>query len=678
MFARIRRLNLPFSIAPIKVPIIDWLPQYNKNDLIYDIISGCTVFVFLIPQGMAYALLAGMPPEYGLYSAIAPLYIYSLLGSSKHLSLGPMAITSLLLGQTCHSFGLIEATPSYIDLALNISMVVGIITFFIGIFKLGLLINLISPSVLSGFLTGSALVIIINQLKYILGLKAPRLTYTHEIIYYLLTHLHQSNPYSLLIGIFALVTLSLIREWRRKYNPTPERLKSILYKLVYILCNLSSLLSIIIGALCAMALLQHDKYILVIGHIPAGLKPPSFHLMNIDELLKLVPSACAISFVGFSGNWAIATKYANQFKYQVDATQELIANGLTIMLGVVFNSFIVSGGLARTAVNVESGAKSQISGCITATLMIFAVLFTTSWFYYIPMCVLAAIIQVSVMSMLDFQEMYHAYKINKNDCFVMVVTFLVTFFLGVTEGLIVGIFISIMMILHVIAFPRVVHLGKLPEEEGGHYRNILRFPQARQIPGIAIIRMDASLSFSNCNYFQTIVMDAAHGKYHTSNEKIRQIIIDASAWIDCDLSGIKILAQVEKDLREFRLSVRNVCDENDINYTRDHVPGITFSLACSKGSFRDRLRNSQIYQIFRDKLYMSIDEAVFKIIPRCSSYHEDELTGILEQVRNNINPLHPNNKHNNNNNGLEMVELSGSFTDRNASEYYTYISNDEV
>jgi len=238
----------------------------------------------------------------------------------------------------------------------------------------------------------------------------------------------------------------------------------------------------------------------------------------------------AIAFVSFAGNWyrtsfgyrsntsckfftffrAIAKKYALLNNYAVDATQELVAYGFSNIIGVLFNSFVVSGGLARTAVNAESGAKTQISGCITAVLILLSLLLLTSFFYYIPMAVLSAIIQVSIASMVDFGEMVNAYKIKKSDSLVMVVTFLATFFVGVTDGLFVGIVLSLSMIFHSTAFPYVAHLGKLPPSEGNHFKDISRFSTAQQIPGVAIIRMDATLSFVNCDYFQKVLLFPFH------------------------------------------------------------------------------------------------------------------------------------------------------------------------
>jgi len=560
-----------------------------------DFASGCTVFIFLVPQGMAYAIVAGMPPVYGLYSSTVPLFIYALLGTSNELSIGPMAITSLLLGVSCQRYGFVDGSPEYIAIATNISMIVGIILLFVGVCKLGALTNLISQSVLTGFLTASALVIGVNQLKYILGIPIPRFQYTHETIIYLLSHLNKSNPREVFLGLSSWIMLYLVREIKRrkiiKFNqPDRSLFHKILRIAITISLNASNLIAILLGALIARSITLGGSTIQIVGEVPSGILPPSFVSLGFSQCVELVPASMAIAFVSFAGNWAIAKKYASANNYSVDATQELIAYGFSNIIGVLFNSVVVSGGLARTAVNVESGAKSQVSGCITAVLILMSLLLLTSFFYYIPMAVLSAIIQVSIVSMIDFEEMVSAYKIKKSDSLVMVVTFLATFFVGVTDGLFVGIILSLSMIFHSTAFPHVAHLGKLPPSEGSHFKDVNRFSSAQQIPGVAIIRMDATLSFVNCDYFQKLVMEATQGTFHSQHDPIHLVIIDTSAWIEIDLPGIRTLFDLHQSLQTMDVSL---------------------VVACAKGVLRDRLRDAGFVTLLGgNNMCMSIEDAL--------------------------------------------------------------------
>jgi len=588
------RIVLPWPLASILIPITDWLPKYDwKESGPNDLTAGLTVFVFLVPQGMAYALLAGMPPIYGLYSSIVPVFVYAIFGTSQHLSLGPMAITSLLLGVSAQAYGFEEQSAEYIAVVLNLSMVVGFCLVVLGLLRLGSLANLISESVLVGFLTASALVIALNQVKYILGISVPRFTYSMETVFYILTHLDETNGNAASLGIATMVLLYGVRLWKQTYKPTPERMQNIGYKAMLIMSKMSNFLCIVFGSLIAYGILQGGTYIDIVGSVPSGLKPPSFDSMGLQQAINMVPAALAVAFVAFAGNWAVAKKYAAERDYEVDATQELIAEGLAVGIGSFFNSFAGSGGLARSAVNAESGAQTQVSGILVGLLMLLSVQFLTSLFYFIPMCVLAAVIEISIISMVDFDSMIKAYRVHRSDCLVMVATFALTFFVGVTEGLFCGIVLSIAVILYNSAFPYIAHLGKLPESEGGAYKDIRRFKVAVQEPGVSIIRMDSTLFFANAGHFKDIALRAAAGEFHSSSVPIHKLIIDASCWTDIDLTGVKTL---------FDLKV--ACDKT----------GMVLAIAGAKWKVRDKLRSNQFMAgALKHYNYFSVQDAMSEV-----------------------------------------------------------------
>ena len=549
-------ITLPWRFAPIKFPITEWLPEYQwKEWIVNDLAAGFTVFVFLIPQGMAYALLAGMPPIYGLYSSIVPLYIYAILGTSKHLSLGPMAITSLLLNVSVKSYGFEEQSPEYIKTILNLSLVVGLCVLIIGLLKLGSLVNLISASVLTGFLTASAVVIFLEQIKFIFGLTVPRFDYTYQTIAHLVSHLGESNANASALGLATFAVLILVREWKKRNKPTEVNLKSTQYKVLDMLAKLSNLLCIIFGSIIAYVITEGGTFIDIVGDVPSGLKAPGFEGISFTEGLEMIPSALIVSFVAFAGNWAVAKKYAAEFNYDVDATQELIAEGLAVTVGAVFNSFAGSGALARTAVVAESGALTQLAAVVVATLVLISVEFLTALFFYIPMSVLGAIIMVSVISMMDFDAMMKAYHTHPNDCAVMVLTCLSTFFIGVSEGLFIGIGLSLAIIIYNTAFPSISHLGRLCDQDGGHYKSIDRFENAKQHPGVAIVRMNATLFFANSAYFKEVAMRAVNGEFHSSKEEVTHLIVDASCWIDIDLPATQTIIDLWKELDKKNISL---------------------------------------------------------------------------------------------------------------------------
>jgi sulfate permease, SulP family len=651
-------MNSQKIIASIRIPIIEWLPTYTKELFFKDLVAGMTVFVLLVPQGMAYAMLAGLPPVYGLYSSTVPLIIYAIFSTSRQLSMGPMAITSLLLGTTSEKFGYTDGSIESITLVVSISYLAGFFQVMLGVFRLGPLAEIISHSVLTGFVTGSALVIFLSQFKYILGLHVPRFTYTHQTVYYIVSHLSETNVAATCLGFGTMLLLYIIRIWKKKLEskkskpldniassssfssskslqeaqqqqqleqlPLSERggtttnnerltsnnnhqqnsndLYVLLPRIFILLSNLSNLFAIVCGSLIAHSLINHHIMLDIVGNVPSGFQPLSFHVVSATNLISLVPASLAIAFVAFANNWAIAVKYAQLHHYEIDATQELIASGLASMFGICFNCFFVAGGLARSAVNAESGAMTQMAAIITAIAMVIALCLFTKWFYYIPMSVLAAVIEVSVLSMIDFESMRKAYSVDRRDCFVMVITFLVTFFVGIVDGLFVGIFCSFAVVMKSVAFPHIVHLGRLPIDHLAItntnidypmglqlFKDITRFPEAEQLPTIAIVRIDASLFFGNVAHFKTVVKHAAEGHFHTSPQPISTVIIDASAWIDLDYAGLEALSDIRHHLQQ------------------EHH-GCTLWIACAKGIIRDKLQGSDFTKTV--SLSMTIDDAI--------------------------------------------------------------------
>jgi sulfate permease, SulP family len=545
-----KQIPLPWPMAPIMLPILDWLPNYNAQLFQSDLIAGLTIFIFLIPQGMAYALLAGMPPVYGLYTSIVPLYVYAIFGTSQQLSLGPMAITSLLLGVGMESYSFEAESAEYVQAALGLSFLVGIVIFLLGIFQLGALANLISHSVLVGFLTASAFVIVLNQLPSILGLHVPRFKYTVQTIAYILTHLSECNEWAVLIGFFSAAVLYGIRWWKQlKANkPTPEKMKDRWFATLQYLTKASSLLLIVLASVVAYGIVSGGKSIDIIGNVPSGLQAPAIYTIGFSQMISALPTAFVIGIVAFAGNWAVAKKYAAQYQYRVDATQELIAEGLCVIFGSFFNGFICSGGLSRSAVNAESGARTQISGCIVATCMLIAVQSLTFLFYYIPKSVLGAIIMISTISMMDFETMWKIRRTHPRDCAVMVVTFLCTFFLGVSEGLFAGVLLSICILLHSAAFPVIRTIGRLPASQGAFFKDVARFEDAAQIPGLAIVRMDATLFFGNCEAFKEHVLKAATGALHSLKDPIEFVVLDVKPWATLDLAGTRVVVELREQL----------------------------------------------------------------------------------------------------------------------------------
>ena len=570
----------PWRYAAATLPILEWGPQYTTELLKEDMNAGLIVFVLLIPQGMAYALLAGLPPVYGLYSSTVGLFVYALMGSCRQISMGPMAIMSLLTGQAIAKLGYEVGSQEWIDTAGAMAAIVGIMLLLMGILNLGVLVNFLSHAVMSSFTTASACIIAVNQLKYILGLQPPRFDYTHELIGYLFSHLDEAKWHALLLGVSSFVGLYLARDWKRANKPNPNKpeQQALWYKVAYTAANSSGLICIISMGFFSY-LLSDDYDVSVVGEVPKGLKSPIFPIQDMEQIQDLLPQCLVIAVISFMGNWAIAKKFAIQYGYEVHASQELVAAGSANFIGAMFNGYVMSAGLARSAVNAEAGAKTPVSGAISATLIILALLFMTEAFFYIPMASLGAIILVSVTSMINYSDFVYSYKVDRNDFYVMVSTFLFTFFLGIMEGIFVGVILSIIFVVNSTAFPHVAHLGQIrggktggerirkdsdpkerdvkkssmPEKgsrETTYWRNINRFAEAKvnQVPGVAVLRMDANLYFANTTFFKQEVFAAADGKYHECTDHIAKVVLDMSSCIDIDMSGLMALENIHEEL----------------------------------------------------------------------------------------------------------------------------------
>jgi sulfate transporter 4 len=414
------------------------------------------------------------------------------------LSIGPMAIISLLISTSMQSLGYDQlSSTEYVEYAEVMSFNCGIQLFIMGILSMGQLTNFLSSSVISGFTTGSAILIALTQIKYILGYEnVPRFVYTHDLIIYLLVNIGNTNLVAFFIGIISIIFLYWVKLWKQNNKPS-GRTNDRKFKVLYALSNGSSLATIFFGILIAYITISNKGILPVVGHIPSGFKMPAIpKKLNVKTMRDLFPSSFILSLVIFMNNWAVAVKYAAKNKYEVNANLELIASGVSNLSGSFFNCFPSAGGLARSSVNAESGAQTPLSGVITGLLIFISLISITSIFYYIPMASLGAIIQISVISMMDFEQLKYAYKVDKNDFIVILTTILITIFVSPMYGIILGLFTSMLFVIESCAFPNIAHLGRVSmntdNEENMYnnsgskeyyYKDIKRFENAVQIPG---------------------------------------------------------------------------------------------------------------------------------------------------------------------------------------------------
>ncbi|MCS6929363.1 MAG: solute carrier family 26 protein [Saprospiraceae bacterium] len=545
-------------------PFLTWLPSYTKNDLRGDLSAGLTVGVMLVPQGMAYAMLAGMPPIYGLYAATVPLILYALLGTSRQLAVGPVAMVSLLTATGVSAMAE-PGSASYIGLVLTLAFVVGIVQFALGVFRLGFMVNFLSHPVISGFTSAAAIVIALSQLKHLLGISIPRSEHAHEILINAARNIESLHWPTFAIGLSAIAIIQLFRKWSPAF---PSAL------VVVVL----SILGVWLGNL--------ESYgVKVVGEIPQGLPALSIPIFDWPTMQKLIPIAMAIALVGFMESIAVAKAIqARHRNYKVDANQELIALGMANMGGAFFSSIPVTGGFSRTAVNDQAGARTGVASLISASLVIITLLFLTPLFYYLPNAILAAVIMVAVYGLIDYKEARHLWHSNRSDFVLWMVTFAATLVVGIEQGIGLGVLLSLALVIYRTTRPHIAVLGRVPGTF--FYRNIERFDNLEQRPDVLIVRFDSDLYFANVNYFLDTINELAARK----GNALRVLIINAESINNLDSSGVHA---IEELLLQFRQR------------------GIDVYFVSVKGPVRDAMaRAGLIEKIGPEKFFLSNQQAV--------------------------------------------------------------------
>jgi SulP family sulfate permease len=505
------------------LPVLDWLPNYKKQELKGDLFAGLTVGVMLIPQGMAYAMIAGLPPIYGLYASFIPQIIYAFFGTSRQLSVAPVAMISLLIGAGVSQFADV-GSAEYISLAILLALMVGALQLLFGLFRMGFLVNFLSQPVISGYTSAAAIIIGLSQLKHLLGVNMPSSNLIHEIVGATNTHISGTHLLTVVIGVVSIFLIVFIKRLNKSL-PGP-------------------LIIVALGILAVSVLNLQEAGVKIVGAVPEGL--PSFSLpeLSLEGIGSLFSLALIISLVGFMESISIAkaiqTKRRN---YKVSANKELIGLGLSNIAGSMFSAFPVSGGFSRTAVNDQAGANTNLSAWISAIVVGLTLLFFTSLFYNLPNAILAAIIMVAVFGLIDVKTPVFLYRIHRKDFYMLVITFVATLVFGVQIGIITGVVLSLGLLIHRSVYPHLAELGKLPDTN--FYRNLSRFPEAHERKDALVFRFDSELYFANINYFKERLeeMIARKGK------GLKVIVLNAQSIYNIDSSAAKGLEEIVDDCR---------------------------------------------------------------------------------------------------------------------------------
>ncbi|WP_445012728.1 SulP family inorganic anion transporter [Aquimarina penaris] len=492
--------------------------EYTTSVFRSDIIAGITVGVVLIPQAIAYALLMGVPPIYGLYACLVPLLLYAFFGTSRQLSIGPVAVTAILVmsgvSQLAEPF-----TEKFIELVLFSGFLIGILQIIMSVLRMGFLVNLISQPVISGFISAAAIIIIVSQLKQGLGLDIPNFTYTHETIGYVFQHFLEINWITFGVCLFSIVVILILKKWKRSFP--------------------GALTVLVITTIAAYVFDLNERGVAIIQDVPSGL--PSFMIpeMSYDNMMILIPSVLTVTFIGYVGSIGIAKSLEMKNRdHIIRPNQELFALGIAKVIGVFFQAVPSSGSYSRSAINDEAGGKTTVSSIIAAIMVLLSLLFLTKFFYYIPNATLAAIILVSVFGLINFSEAKYLFRLRRRDFIVMIITFVGTLVFGVEKGIFIGVILSFIFLQYYSSRPHIAELVNIPGTT--YYRNINRFPDAKQSPDYLIIRFDNQLYFGNSSYFKDTIQE-----YITNRKPSPKfLILDNTNMHDIDSTGLHVLEDI--------------------------------------------------------------------------------------------------------------------------------------
>ncbi|HHG83467.1 MAG TPA: sulfate permease [Bacteroidetes bacterium] len=546
------------------IPITDWITRYNREQLRGDLTAGLTVGVMLVPQGMAYAMLAGLPPIYGLYASILPLVMYAIFGTSRQLAVGPGAMICLLVAAGIG--GMAEAgSNNYIELAILLAFMVGVIQLLLGLFRLGFLVNFLSHPVISGFTSAAALVIGMSQLKHLFGMDIPRSHHIHTILIYAGEHISTLHWPTFGVGLAGILLILLLRKYVKKVP--------------------GSLAVVVLGIAAVAALGLDATGMKIIREVPSGLPLLSLPAFSMEAITALMPVALTISLIGFMQSIALAKAIEAKHKdYIVDANQELIGLGMANLGGALLKGFPVSGGYARTAVNDQSGARTGMAAIVSAAFIALTLLLLTPLFFYLPQAILASIIMVAAFGLIDLATVRELWRTDRRDLVLLLATFAATLTFGIELGIGVGVSLSLGMMIYRSAYPHVAELGQL--ENSRHYRNIERFPEAIQRDDILVFRFDAQLYFANISFFQAQLaqMMAAKGS------ELKLIILNAEMISFTDSSAVRMLVSLAADLKQ---------------------QNIHFALAGVNGPVRDTLFRSGLTKLLGEScMFLHVADAV--------------------------------------------------------------------
>ncbi|MCU4336172.1 SulP family inorganic anion transporter [Acinetobacter dispersus] len=558
---------LPLNLAKL-FPARKWLGHYQLSSFKSDLIAACIVLAMLVPQGMAYAMLAGLPPIMGIYASILPMIIYAFTGSSTTLSIGPVAIISMMVFAALNPLFAVGST-AYIEAACLLALLVGIISLLLGLFRFGFLIQLISHPVIQSFIIASALLIALGQLKFLLDIPLQ----TSNIPEFIISFSHNFHAISLTGISFGFISVLILFF-------LPKLIQSDFL-------NKTLPLLLVLFSIAVISFLGNDdQAIRTVGIIPTGLPSLDFPTWNLSLVQQLLPSAFMIAMISFVESLAIAQATALQKRDDLNSNQELIALGLANIAAGINSGFPVSGSLSRTVVNTDAGAKTPMSGVVSSLLMIVVSLYLTTFFQNLPLAVLAATIFVSIWKLVTLTPFIETWKYSKADGLAMWVTFFGVTCLDISTGLIIGIVLTFALLLWRISRPHIAVIGLI--EGTQHFRNISNY-NVITTPAIVSFRVDENLSFLNAHVLKGHVITEV-----SQNSLLQHVVINCSSISNIDLSALEMLEDLNQELKQLQIQM--------------HLSEI-------KSPVMDRLSKSQLIKELTGQIFLSHYQAIQTLSP---------------------------------------------------------------
>lgn len=562
------------------LPILDWGRRYNRDTFVSDGVAALIVTIMLIPQSLAYALLAGLPPEVGLYASVAPLLLYAVFGTSRVLAVGPVAVVSLMTAAAIGEHA-VAGTPEYWAIAITLAFLSGAMLTLMGVLRLGFLANFLSHPVISGFISASGLLIAASQVKTLMGVTAEGENF-FALVHSL--YLHATNTHLLTLTMGILTTAFLF--WARK------GLKPLLLgwglkaRLADVLTKTGPVAAIAVTTLLTWGLDWQGQGVKIVGTVPQGLPPLTMPVWDMALWKELAIPALLISIVGFVESVSVGQTLAAKRRQRIEPDQELVALGAGNLSAAFTGGFPVTGGFARSVVNFDAGAQTPAAGVFTALGITLASLFLTPALYFLPQATLAATIIVAVLSLVDFGILKRTWTYSKADFAAVLATLGGTLALGVEAGLVIGVSVSLALFLLRSSRPHIAEVGLVPGTES--FRNVLRHA-VKVSPELISLRVDESLYFANSRTLEDRINSAV-----ATNPQLKHVVLQCSGINSIDASALESLETIEKRLRD---------------------SGVTFHLSEVKGPVMDRLQGTDFLHELSGKVFLTHYQAIKELAP---------------------------------------------------------------